>query len=221
MEMEQTISKTALIVGATGLIGNQLLDLILGNENYEEVRVLVRKPLGRQHPRLVEIVYDFDKPTKEAVTAADIFCCLGTTMKKAGSKEAFFTVDHEYPMQIARLSLENGAKRYLIVTAMGADPESTFFYNRVKGEVEEDLRSLGFEAVHFFRPTLLLGNRNDKRSGETISEAVMRFFDPVLIGPLKKYRSIESSKVAKAMLALAQKSQKGIFIHESTELESY
>lgn len=87
--MEQTISKTALIVGATGLIGNQLLDLILGNENYEEVRVLVRKPLGRQHPRLVEIVYDFDKPTKEAVTAADIFCCLGTTMKKAGSKEAF------------------------------------------------------------------------------------------------------------------------------------
>lgn len=219
--MEDIISKKALVVGATGLVGNQLLDLLLADKNYEEVKVLVRKPLGRKNPRLVEIIYDFDKPTKEVVTADDIFCCLGTTMKKAGSKEAFFTVDYEYPMQIARLSLKNGAKQFLIVTAMGADPESTFFYNRVKGEVEEDLRSLGFETVHFLRPSLLLGNRKDKRLGETIGEAVMRFFDPVLIGPLKKYRSIESSKVAKAMLVLAQKAEKGIFVHESTELQSY
>lgn len=219
--MQQTNNKKALVVGATGLIGNQLLDLLLETDYYVEVRVLVRKPLGRKHPRLVEVVYDFKKPEKEAVIGDDIFCCLGTTMKKAGSKEAFYAVDYEYPLQTARIALTNGATQYLIVTAMGANPESTFFYNRVKGEVEEDLRSLGYRGLHILRPSLLLGNRTEKRLGERIGEAFMRFFEPVLVGPLKKYKSIESGKVARAMALLAQKNEKGIFIHESTELQSY
>lgn len=213
--------KTALIVGATGLIGSQLVGLLLNSSRYKEVRVLVRKPLNNPHPKLVEVLYNFARPDATQVIGDDVFCCLGTTMKQAGSKEAFYTVDHEYPLQIARFALRNGAAQYLIVTAMGASLDSTIFYNRVKGEVERDLRTVGFNTLHIFRPSLLLGDRGERRLGEKIGETVMRFFDPIMVGVLKKYRAIDSGKVAQAMLASASQEKTGVFVHESDELQTY
>lgn len=218
---DSTFPRKALVVGATGLIGRHLVDQLLQVATYSEVRVLVRNPSGKKHAKLREIQFDFDQPKAELVQGDDVFCCLGTTMKKAGSKEAFFTVDYEYPMLIARLSQQNGAQRLLVVTAMGADPESMFFYNRVKGEIEEDLQVTGFDCLHFIRPSLLLGDRKESRLGEKIGAVVMRILDPVMVGPLKKYKAIEAAKVARAMVAIAQRPEKGVFVHSSDELQAY
>lgn len=219
--MKTHTPKIALVVGATGLIGSQLVTLLLNSSRYQEVRVLVRKSLNNPHPKLVEVLYNFAQPDATQVMGDDIFCCLGTTMKQAGSREAFYAVDHEYPLQIARFARQNGAAQFLIVTAMGAGTDSAIFYNRVKGEVERDLRTVGFNALHFFRPSLLLGNRGERRLGEKIGEKVMRFFDPILIGTLKKYRAIDSDRVAQAMLACAGQDETGVFVHESDELQTY
>ena len=224
--MEAPRPKTALVVGATGLIGHQLVNLLLHSEYYSTVRLLVRESMKLRHPKIVEYLYDFSEPQSDMVQGDDVFCCLGTTMKKAGSKEAFTKVDHDYPLQIARLAKRNGAAQYLIVTAMGADPGSGFFYNRVKGNIEADLKVVGFDALHIFRPSLLLGDREEKRLGEKVGEAVMRVFNPVMVGPLKKYRAIDSVKVAKAMLSAAQdplieQVTQGVFIHESDQMQRF
>lgn len=221
MYMESNTHKKALVIGATGLIGSQLVELLLNSDHYKEVRVLVRKSLNKPHPKLVEVLYNFAQPDATQVIGDDVFCCLGTTMKQAGSKEAFYAVDYEYPVQTARFARQNGAKQYLIVSSMGADPKSAIFYNRVKGEVEDTLRSVGFDSLHIFHPSLLLGNREEQRMGEKIGETVMRFFKPLLVGPLQKYRAIDSVKVARAMLACARQEQAGIFVHESDQLQAY
>ncbi len=219
--METTQTKRALVVGGTGLIGKKLVELLLKSNLYEEVRVLIRKSTGITHPRLVEVKYNFKQPDATQVIGDDVFCCLGTTMKQAGSKEAFFAVDYEYPLQIARFARQKGATRYLIVTAMGANAESTFFYNRVKGEVEEDLQTLNYPSLHLFRPSLLTGDRSEKRLGERVGESVLNFLKPIMKGPLEKYQPIEAEKVAKAMLTQAQTTSKGVIIHESPELQTY
>ncbi|GHB60847.1 oxidoreductase [Persicitalea jodogahamensis] len=218
--------KSALVAGATGLIGKQLVDELLQSDSYAEVRVLVRGPIDIQHPKLTKVHFDFDHPDTSLIRGDDVFCCIGTTMKKAGSKEAFIKVDHDYPLQIARAAIQNGSDQFLIVTAMGADPDSSFFYNRVKGNVEEDLKKVGFSALHIFRPSLLLGNREEKRVGEKIGEVLMNIFGPLMVGPLKKYRAIDSAKVAKAMVVAAQdpivdQVPQGAFVHESEKMQRF
>ncbi|GAB3172231.1 oxidoreductase [Telluribacter humicola] len=213
--------KTALVIGATGLIGKQIVQYLLSSPAYSEVRVLVRHSLGISNTKLKEIKYDFNNPDPAVVQGDDVFCCLGTTMKKAGSKEAFRKVDLEYPLQIARLAKQNGARQYLIVTAMGADSDSMFFYNQVKGDVQEELKSLQFSTLRIFQPSLLLGDRQDTRLGEKIGEGLAALFKPLMIGPLQKYRAIDSGKVARAMVELAQKPEAGVFVYESGELQKY
>jgi uncharacterized protein YbjT (DUF2867 family) len=213
--------KTALVIGATGLIGSLLTHQLVDSPVYSAVKVLARKPLGWQHPRLQEVQFDFDHPNGLLTQADDIFCCLGTTMKKAGSKDAFQKVDYKYPLEIAQLSLVNGAQQFSIVTSMGADSESSFFYNRVKGEVERDLAVLAYPTLLIFRPSLLLGNRsanNETRLGERIAEGAMRLFKPLIPA---KYRAIEAAKVANAMLATTQQNLTGKHIFESDALQSY
>lgn len=139
-------------------------------------------------------------------------------MKKAGSREAFHKVDYQYPIDIARLAKTNGASLFSIVTAMGADTKSTFFYNRVKGEVERDLAALNLPALLLFRPSLLLGNRNESRFGERLAEGAMRLFNPLIPA---KYKGIEASKVANAMLTTAQQGLTGTHIFESDQLQDY
>ncbi|WP_025762147.1 NAD(P)H-binding protein [Dyadobacter tibetensis] len=216
--MENQDKKTALVVGATGLVGSQLVELLLAESYYREVRVLTRKSLGINNKRLIEILFDFNDPDPAAVIGDDIYCCLGTTIKKAGSKSAFRKVDLEYPMEIARHAKANGASQFLIVTAMGADIGSSIFYNQVKGEVERKLSDMHFDTLHILRPSLLLGDREDKRVGEQIGTVFARILNPFLFGPLRKYRAIDSGKVAAAMYRYGRQHQKGIFVHMSDEL---
>ena len=219
--MQSSSSRTALILGATGLIGSQLLTKLLHSPYYDKVVVLTRKTLGITNTKLAEVLFDFDKPDVSKVAGNDIFCCLGTTIKKAGSKEAFKKVDLEYPLTIAALAQKNGAEKFLIVTAMGADASSGFFYNQVKGEVQQGLIALKYPVLHIFQPSLLLGDRQESRLGEKVGEVLAAVFKPVMLGPLKKYRAIDSEKVANAMLEFAKKSDKGVFFHDSGALQAY
>ena len=210
--------KTALVVGATGLIGEQLTRLLLDSGLYERVCVLSRKPLAWQHPRLLALPFDFDQPNSLLVRADDIFCCLGTTIKKAGSKAAFRRVDYDYPLAIARLGLANGASQFAIVTSMGADPTSAIFYNKVKGEVERDLKALPYPALLIVRPSILLGDRPEKRLGEQIGATLMQWAAPLMPA---KYRPIAAQKVANAMLTTMQNPTPGTRLLESDELQGY
>jgi uncharacterized protein YbjT (DUF2867 family) len=214
--MVSSSPKTALVIGATGLIGNQLTHKLCQSVHYERVKVLVRKPLGWQHARLQEIQFDFDRPNGLLTQADDIFCCLGTTMKKAGSKEAFHKVDYDYPMAVARLAREQGATQYAIVTAMGADVDSMFYYNRVKGEVERDLAALNYPALLIFRPSLLLGNRSESRLGEKLGEGFMKLFNPLIPA---KYKAIDADRVAEFMCEKAQQGLAGLQVFESDQMQ--
>ncbi len=214
--------KTALVLGATGLIGSLLTHRLVDSPIYSNIKVLVRKSLNWQHPRLQEVQFDFDHPNGLLIQADDIFCCLGTTMKKAGSKEAFQKVDYQYSMDIARLGLANGAHQFAIVTAMGADTESSFFYNRVKGEVERDLTALNYPTLLVFRPSLLLGRAalalGETRLGERFAEEAMRLLSPLIPA---KYKGIDGAKVANAMLTTAQQGLIGKHVFDSDALQTF
>ncbi len=211
---------TALIVGSTGLIGNQLVELLLDDDRYTQVTAIARTSLPFSHPKLKLIIADFDsiESQKEKLVADDIFCCLGTTIKSAKSKEAFRKIDFDYPLLIAKLTKALGAKQFLLVSALGANKASSVFYNKVKGEIEEAISSLGFESCHVFRPSLLLGPRIEKREGE---QSMQKIFSAVGFLIPKKYKAIESIKVASGMLAIAKKNVSGNFIHESNSLQAY
>lgn len=220
MEHKQE-KKTALIVGATGLIGGHVLRLLLQDAAYDAVKVLVRKQISTQHPKLQQHVVNFDKLQESAslLKADDVFCCLGTTIKTAGSQEAFRKVDHDYPVATAQLAQQQGAEKFLIVTAMGANKSSSIFYNRVKGEVEEAIKKIPFQAIHIFQPSLLLGERNEHRAGEKIGAVIFKLTNPLFIGPLKKYKAIQGSAVAGAMVKCARRDAAGIFTHQSDEIQ--
>jgi uncharacterized protein YbjT (DUF2867 family) len=212
--------KTALIAGATGLIGSQLLSLILEDDRYQQVKVLTRSSLNSDHPKMQNVVIDFDRlPTyADQMKADDVFCCLGTTMRKAKSRDAFRKVDFTYPLELAKLTRQQGTHQYLLVSALGANKRSTIFYNRVKGEVEEAIGQLGFETFHIFRPSLLLGPRKETRSGEDAAKWFYKVFGFLIPN---KYKAIDSAKVAKAMLHYANVNRPGRFIHDSQDLQRF
>lgn len=211
--------KVALIAGATGLIGQQVLSLLLNDPQYSQVIALTRKPL-EAHPKLKQVETDFSnlEQKKSDLQADTVFCCLGTTMAKAGSKENFYRVDFHFPYLLARISYTLGARQFLMVSALGANPKSSVFYNRVKGEAEKAISEIGFSSVHFFRPSLLLGARDEKRSGEKIAKSLFTFFD-ILIPA--KYKAIDSAKVARAMVRASHDHSPGIQIHESRALQRH
>lgn len=212
--------KTALIAGSTGLIGNQLLSLLLNDDSYSVVKAISRKPLDFNHPKLENIVLDFDQMAQHSgqLKADDVFCCLGTTIKKVKTKEKFRQVDFDYPLTLARISKANGARQYLLVSALGADKKSSIFYNQVKGEVEEAIGEVGFASFQIFRPSLLMGDRQESRSGEETGKVFFKYFG--FLVP-KKYKGIDSIKVACAMQAFAKIEKPGTHIHESGEMQQY
>jgi uncharacterized protein YbjT (DUF2867 family) len=216
--MTKPTLKTALVVGATGLIGNLLTRRLVDSPAYEKVKVLVRHSLGWQHPHLQEIQYDFDHPNGLLVQADDVFCCLGTTMKQAGSKEAFRKVDYKYPLDVAQRALVNRAKQFLLVSSMGANPDSSIFYSRVKGELERDLTALNYPAFLIFRPSLLLGERKDPRLGERIGSGLMKLLNPLIPA---KYKGIQGESVADVMYQKAQENLTGKHIFESDQLQNF
>lgn len=214
--------KVALIAGASGLIGSQLLPLLLNCGRYAKVISVGRRPLPLMHPLLVQRTLDFDRLEEHRLSliADDVFCCLGTTMRQAGSKEAFYKVDFLYVVKLAALTAANFAAQLLVVSAMGADASSRFYYNHVKGEMEDAVRQTPFRAVHIFRPSLLLGPRPEKRLGEQVGAVVLKLVRPLLLGPLRRYRAIEAQAVAQAMLNAAYQDGGGVRVHLSDEIQA-
>ncbi|PWK22998.1 putative NAD(P)-binding protein [Arcicella aurantiaca] len=210
--------KTAIIIGATGLIGGELVEQILENPDYSKVVLLLRKPLGINHPKLIQEVINFDKPDASKIVGDDLFCAIGTTLAKAGSKEAQYKIDCTYPYEIGKIAKANGVKQYILVSSIGADANSSNFYLKTKGDLEQKIQDLGFENFVSLRPSFLLGDRKEFRLGEKIGIFLAKIISPLLLGGLKKYRGIEASKVAKSMQKLANQGLLGVHFVESDKI---
>lgn len=210
-------SRTALLVGATGLVGRHCLGALLADPDYAAVTVLARRPLSESHPKLHSHVIDFDEPGDVGPRARgqDVFCCLGTTIRKAGSREAFYKVDFTYPVSIAEAALANAAEQFLIVSATGAGVRARAFYSRVKGEVEAAVARMPFRAVHIFRPSLLVGDRDEFRLGERLALALSAPMSFLLKGRLRRYAPIEAATVASCMVRTARQALSGVRVFES------
>lgn len=213
--------KTALIIGSTGLIGSELLNLLLNSNDYLKVITFVKRDTGIKHRKLTQHIIDFDKPEtyKELVVGDDFFCTIGTTIKKAVSKEVFRKVDFEYPRQFAAFALQNKVQKYLIISSLSADANSGNFYLKTKGEIQDFLKDCNFESVAVLQPSLLLGNRTEFRLGEKVGAFFMKTLSFLFLGNLKKYKPIESKIVAKALLKIAQTNNKGFKIYESDAIQ--
>jgi len=208
-----------LVAGATGLVGGALLRRLLATPGGPRVVAVVRRPLEPVSPRPDVVVADFARLERvDLPRAGTAFCALGTTMAKAGSREAFRAVDLDAVVAFARAARRAGATRFLGVSALGADPRSRVFYNRVKGEAEEALRALGFEGLALVRPSLLLGERPETRPAERAAAAVTRIVPWNLAGPLAKWRPVPADAVAAALLAIAGQPLRGVRVVENEEI---
>jgi len=194
--------RTAIIAGATGLVGSELVKRLIESEEYGSVHLLVRRPSDMTHPKITEHIINFEnlEDFNPGCHIDDFFCALGTTMKKAGSREAFRTVDFDYVVYFARLAKKFESACFCVVSAMGANSKSSFFYNRVKGEMEKTLKNLGLKKLVIIRPSLLTGKRREKRLGELFAEKIMALFNPLISA---RYRSVPAKKVAMAMYRMA------------------
>ena len=215
------MKRTALVVGATGLIGKELVKLLIEHPQYERVDIWVRRPSGVIHPKLTERIINFDALRDiEIITPFhDVFCCLGTTIKKAKSIDQFKKADLEYPLKLARIAISNQAEHFLVISAIGANAESSVFYNQVKGELEAEIQTLRLPRLSIFRPSILLGKREEFRLGEKLGIIAVSLFKFLLQGKLRRYRGIKAADVANAMVRAALKGQKeSVTIYESDEI---
>ncbi|MGD2135551.1 MAG: NAD(P)H-binding protein [Gemmatimonadales bacterium] len=213
--------RAALVAGATGLVGGHCLDLLLADPGYAAVHSVGRRPSGRTSPKLTEHIVDFaDLANLTTIAAVDlsVFCCLGTTMRRAGSRAAFRRVDLEYPLALAHAARDVGARCFVVVSALGADPGGATFYARVKGELERELRAVGFPSLIIARPSLLLGDRTEFRLGERVAAMLGRVVGSLLVGGLRRYRPIHARMVARALGRLADERPPGVRVVESHEL---
>ncbi|WP_127127684.1 NAD(P)H-binding protein [Pseudoflavitalea rhizosphaerae] len=216
-------TQTAVVLGATGMVGGLLVQQLLQNDLFSAVRILVRKPVSLQHPRLEvkQVKFDDAESFNDGLGRGDsIFCCVGTTQKKVkNDKSAYRKVDYDIPVTAAQLALKNGFRKYLLVSAVGANPNSANFYLQLKGSVEEDISSLPFESTHIFRPSLLMGDRNEKRTGEKIAQVVMPLITWTMLGPLRKYRPVSGEKVARSMMNAALSPLTGLHIYQYDQMK--
>ena len=198
--------KIAVVAGASGLVGKQLMFKLLESKLYSNIIVLVRNPIPIKHPLLqqVKVNYDQLENYKEELKGDDYYCCLGTTMKKAGSRQEFYKVDFTYCLSFAKVAETNAATSFSIISAVGADPSSSIYYSQVKGKLEEELKKLRFKRLHIFHPSLLMGNRLELRIGEVIGSVFAKIVSPLMFGSLAKFKPIESTQLADALLNIAQ-----------------
>lgn len=201
--------KTAVVIGASGLIGKTLVRKLLEDNRYNSVKVFVRRSINISNSKLVEHIVDFDRITdwKNKITGDELYSAMGTTIKKAGSKEAQYKIDVTYQYEFAKAAAENGVSSYFLVSSSGANAESKLFYMKIKGELEEKVKLLPFNKIRIFRPSLLLGERDEKRFGEKATERLLKIVVP-LFPFLKNQRPIEGEKVARAMIVSANEDDK-------------
>ena len=209
-------SRTAVVLGASGLVGGFCLRALVDDPDYTRVLTFGRRELPSfTRAKVAQRVADLGSLTADDFRGAqDVFCALGTTIRKAGSQEAFRRVDLELPLRAAQQALSAGAEQFIVVSSVGADPGSKNFYLRTKGEMEREVSKLPFKAVHILRPSLLIGKRAEFRLGEAIGMKIAPALDLLTFGPLRKYHSMRAEIAGKAMAAAAKSGKSGIFIYE-------
>ncbi len=217
-----TPPRTALLAGATGLVGSHVLAQLLDSPLWTNVVTIGRRTAPQRHNKLEQRVADLGalEAMADLPRADDVFCCLGTTIKQAGSQQAFRRVDHDFVVSCARAGLRAGATQFLLVSAIGADPGSRIFYSRVKGEAESAVRQLSYRAVQIFRPSLLLGARAEFRFGERVAMLAAPVLSLLLPGPLHRYRPIRAETVAGAMVRIAREAPRGPNVFEFDAMQS-
>ncbi len=209
--------KTALLAGASGLVGSHVLNLLAEDAAFGRIKLITRKPLAVSLEKVSEIIVDFDELNQFSQRLASdvVFCCLGTTIKAAGSQTNFRKVDFTYCLELAKAAKAQGAKQFILVSSMGADDKSSNFYLRTKGEIETAISALNFDSFCILRPSMLLGNRKETRPGELIGKVIMQVTGFLFAGPLKKYKAIEAQTVARCLVELAKNPESGKLIFES------
>ncbi len=207
--------KIATIIGATGMIGNYLLDEILTDDYFDTARVIVRKPYDKKHPKIEVKLVDF-KDTESLKLALDgsntVFSCIGTTQKNVkGNHELYRQIDFDIPVKAARFCKELGCEKFILVSAVGANSHSNTFYLKLKGELENTIHNIGLRSVHIMQPSMLLGERMEKRAGESLLQGSMKTLSGIFVGSLRKFRAVHGKTVAKAMLNAAKKNETGFY----------
>jgi uncharacterized protein YbjT (DUF2867 family) len=213
--------KKAIIIGSTGLIGKSLIELLLQSNEFSEVIALVRKPTNDKNKKVKFIETDFKdlSPIEQYLNGDVLFICIGSTMAKAGSKEAFLKIDYNIPVDVAHIANKKGVKSCIVVSSLGADAESANFYLQTKGKMEQAIEKIGFNNTVFMRPSLLFGAREEFRFGELIGKFFMKILGPLFLGPFKKYRGINAKTVALAMFNASLNNNSGVKKYESNEIE--
>ncbi|WP_144910233.1 NAD(P)H-binding protein [Mucilaginibacter frigoritolerans] len=214
------MAKKAIIAGASGLIGSSLLDILLHEPGFDEVLILVRKEIPVKNKKLKQLVIDFDRLNDYAseITGDAVFSCLGTTMKKTPDLSVYRKIDHDYPLQLAQIAKQNGMGQYHMVSSLGANVKASNFYLKTKGQIEEDLKQLALRTLCIYQPAFLTGDRKENRLAEKFLIPLMKVLNPLLVGNLKKYRSIPAKTVALAMYKQSLKKQEGTFIYPSDKI---
>ena len=215
--------KTALLAGATGLVGSEILQQLVERDEYQKIHLLVRNPMDVKSEKIVYHQIHFDElESFEFNEKIDhVFCTLGTTIKKARTKENFRKVDFDYVLALGHKAKEWNSEKFLMVSSLGANAKSAIFYNKVKGEIENALKELGLSHLFIFRPSLLIGNRKEHRAGEKTAIAVYKIINPLFVGKLRKYKGIQALQVAKAILNTAIFNNESIRIFESDEIQKF
>ena len=215
--------RTAVLLGASGLVGGFCLRALLADKSYARIVLLNRRELAvSPDTRLSQRTVNFNTLSDADFAGAQVvFCSLGTTIRKAGTQDAFRRVDLEYPLMAAKASRQAGAKQFVLVSSVGADPSAKNFYLRTKGELEQGICSAGFNAVHIFRPSLLLGKREEFRMGERVAMFAMPLLHFAMLGGLRRYRAISAESVGKAMVVAARQEKSGTFIYEYEQIIAF
>lgn len=213
--------KSAIVLGATGLTGGYLLNILLNDPKYDKVKVFSRSSVGFTHPKLEEHLVDLLKPEvfKDQFEADEVFCCIGTTKSKTPDKETYKKIDFGIPVTAAKFCREKNINTFLVISALGADANSRVFYNKVKGEMQHEVLEQGIPKTYIFQPSLIAGDRDEKRFFEKVAIKGMKVLNTILVGSLKKYRSIQPETIAKAMHIAANAGYPKILI-ESDEIQA-
>jgi len=213
------MNNTILLAGGTGLIGQNLLQKLEAEKQIEMTSSLVRRKMSTMDgfKKLKQIVVDFEalKVYESELKGSVFICTLGTTIKKAKTKENFYKVDHDYPLELAKLALKNGARHLILVSAVGADARSSIFYNQTKGKLEDDLKELEYESIHIIRPSLLLGDREEKRRGEKFFQSISKSIS--FLFPMK-YKPIDINIISKKIIRIIENPKKGFNIYEGKDI---